>query len=129
MRYLLDAHTLLWSQDDTNRLSAMATATLSDPVHDRLVSIATIWEIGIKVAIGKLPLSKPFRAWIDTAIADLAASVLPITLDHLERQSQLEFHHRDPFDRLLIAQALVEDIPIISSDTQFDVYGVMRLWN
>ncbi len=129
MRYLLDAHTLLWSQDDTSRLSAMATATLSDPVHDRLVSIATIWEIGIKVAIGKLPLSKPFRAWIDTAIADLAASVLPITLDHLERQSQLEFHHRDPFDRLLIAQALVEDIPIISSDTQFDVYGVMRLWN
>lgn len=128
MRYLLDAHTLLWSQDDTSRLSAAATAMLTDAAHDRLVSIATVWEIGIKVAIGKLPLSKPFRAWIDTAIADLAASVLPITLDHIERQSQLEFHHRDPFDRLLIAQALVEGIPLISSDAQFDAYGVKRIW-
>ena len=125
---MLDAHTLLWSQDDTSRLSAVAAATLTDPAHDRLVSIATVWEIGIKVANGKLPLSKPFRAWIDTAIADLAASVLPITLDHLERQIQLEFHHRDPFDRLLIAQALVDDIPLIGSDTQFDAYGVNRSW-
>jgi PIN domain nuclease of toxin-antitoxin system len=125
---LLDAHTLLWSQDDTTRLSAVAAATLSDPAHDRLVSITTIWEIGIKVAIGKLPLSKPFRVWMDTAITDLAASVLPVTLDHIERQTQLDFHHRDPFDRLLIAQALVEDIPLISSDTQFDIYGVKRIW-
>lgn len=129
MKYLVDAHTLLWSQDDTGRLSAVAAATLTDPAHDRFVSIATIWEIGIKVAIGKLPLSKPFRAWMDTAIADLAAAVLPITLDHVERQTQLDFHHRDPFDRLLIAQALVEDIPIISSDAQFDAYGVKRIWD
>ena len=129
MRYLLDAHTLLWSQDDTSRLSAVAMATLTDPANDRLVSMATIWEIGIKIALGKLPLSKPFRAWMETAIADLAASVLPITLDHVGRQTQLEFHHRDPFDRLLIAQALVEDIPLISSDTQFDAYGVRRIWS
>lgn len=129
MRYLLDAHTLLWSQDDTSRLSSVATAALSDPAHDRLVSIATIWEIGIKVAIGKLPLSKPFRAWMETAIADLAMSVLPVTLDHVERQAQLDFHHPDPFDRLLIAQALVEDIPLIGSDVQFDAYGVNRIWD
>jgi PIN domain nuclease of toxin-antitoxin system len=101
---------------------------LTDPAHDRLVSIATIWEIGIKVAIGKLPLSKPFRAWMDKALTDLAVSVLPVTLDHVERQTQLEFHHRDPFDRLLIAQALVEDIPLISGDAQFDAYGVKRIW-
>jgi PIN domain nuclease of toxin-antitoxin system len=129
VRYLLDAHTLLWSQDDIGKLSATATAALSDPTHDRLVSIATVWEIGIKVAIGKLPLSKPFRSWMDMALTDLAATVLPATLDHVERQTQLEFHHRDPFDRLLIAQALVEDIPIISSDAQFDAYGVNRIWD
>lgn len=129
MKYLADAPTLLWSQDDTSRLSAVATATLSDPAHDRLVSIATIWEIGIKVAIGKLSLSKPFRAWMDTTITDLAASVLPVTLDHIERQTQLEFHHRDPFDRLLMAQALVEGIPLISSDAQFDAYGINRIWD
>jgi PIN domain nuclease of toxin-antitoxin system len=128
VRYLLDAHALLWSQDDVNRLTNVATVALSDPTHDRLVSIATVWEIGIKVAIGKLPLSKPFRAWMDTAIADLAMTVLPISLDHVERLTQLEFHHRDPFDRLLIAQALVEDIPLISSDAQFDAYGVKRIW-
>ena len=129
MKYLVDAHTLLWSQDDTSRLSAVATATLTDPAHDRLVSIATIWEIGIKVAIGKLPLSKPFRVWMDTAITDLAAAVLPIKLDHVERQTQLGLHHRDPFDRLLIAQALVENIPLISGDAQFDAYGVKRIWD
>lgn len=129
MRYLLDAHTLLWSQDDIRKLSATAMAPLSDPTHDRLVRIATVWEIGIKVAISKLPLSKPFREWMETAIADLAMTVLPITLDHVERQTQLEFHHRDPFDRLLIAQALVEDIPLISSDAQFDAYGVTRIWD
>jgi PIN domain nuclease of toxin-antitoxin system len=129
VKYLVDAHALLWSQDDTSRLSAAATATLTDPAHDRLVSAATIWEIGIKVAIKKLSLSKPFRAWIDTALADLAATMLPINLDHIERQTQLEFHHRDPFDRLLIAQALVEDIPLISSDAKLDSYGVVRLWD
>lgn len=128
MRYLLDAHTLLWSQDDIGKLSATATAALSDPANDRLVSIATIWEIGIKVAIGKLSLSKPFRAWMETAITDLAMSVLPITLDHIEQQTRLEFHHRDPFDRLLVAQSLVEDIPLISSDTQLDAYAVKRIW-
>lgn len=128
MKHLVDAHTLLWSQDDTSRLPAGAMATLTDPARDRLISIATVWEIGIKVAIGKLLLSKPFRAWMDTAITDLAASVLPISLDHVERQAQLELHHRDPLDRLLIAQALVEDIPLIRSDTLFDAYGVKRIW-
>lgn len=129
MRYLLDAHTLLWSQDDVSRLSEMAMATLLDPVHDRLVSIATIWEIGIKVATGKLSLTKPFRVWIDVAINDLAITLLPITLEHIHRLTTLEFHHRDPFDRLLIAQSLVDDIALIGCDPQFDAYGVKRIWN
>ena len=87
MRYLLDAHTLLWSQDDTSQLSALVTEVLTETSHDRLVSVATIWEIGIKVAIGKLPMSKPFRIWMDTALLDLLLTVLPISLDHVERQT------------------------------------------
>ena len=129
MRYLVDAHTLLWSQDDITRLPEPATTALTNPADDRLLSIATIWEIGIKVALGKLPLSKPFRTWMDTAISDLAMTPLPITLDHVEQLTQLPFHHRDPFDRLIIAQAIVEDIPLISSDTQFDAYGIHRIWD
>lgn len=126
MRYLLDAHTLLWSQDDPTRLSA-ATALL-DPAHDRLLSVATVWEIGIKAALGKLRLSKPFRVWVQTAITDLVLTELPITVDHVERQMGLPFHHRDPFDRLLAAQCQAEAIPLISSDAIFDVYGVQRVW-
>ena len=129
MRYLLDTHTLLWSQDDTGKLSAAATTALTDPAHERLLSVASVWEIGIKVALGKLRLSKPFRVWVQTAIADLVLTELPITLDYVERQMGLPFHHRDPFDRLIAAQSLSEAMPLISSDTIFDAYGVQRVWS
>jgi PIN domain nuclease of toxin-antitoxin system len=129
VKYLVDAHTLLWSQDDTSRLSAAATVALTGAAHDRLLSIVTIWEIGIKVALGKLPLSKPFRVWIETAITDLALTVFSISLDHDERMTSLPFHHRDPFDRLLVAQALTDGIPLISCDALFDAYGVTRVWD
>jgi PIN domain nuclease of toxin-antitoxin system len=129
MRLLLDSHTLIWSQDDTSQLSAVAVAALTDPANDRLVSAATIWEIAIKVGKGRLPLSKPFRQWIDTAMADVCLKLLPITLDHAERQSGLPAYHGDPFDRLLISQALVEGIPIIGCDVAFDAYGVNRIWD
>ncbi len=129
MRYLLDTHTLIWSQDDTSRLPAAATEALNDPVDERLLSIATVWAIGIKVALGKLGLSKPFRAWIETEISDLAVTELPITLDHIKRQMGLPLHYRDPCDRLLIAQALAEDIPLVSGDASFDAYGMTRVWD
>lgn len=129
MRYLVDAHTLLWSQDDTSKLSAAAVTALTDPAHERLLSVATIWEIGIKAALGKLRLSKPFRVWVETAITDLVLTVLPIALEHIERQMGLPFHHRDPFDRLVAAQSLAEAMPVISADAIFDAYGVQRLWS
>lgn len=129
MRVLLDSHTLIWSQDDPSQLPAAATAALVDPANDRLLSVATIWEIAIKVGKKKLPLSKPFRVWIDTAIADLGLTVLHLSLNHAERQSSLPWHHSDPFDRLLVSQSLADNIPIIGSDTQFDAYGVTRIWN
>lgn len=129
MRLLLDSHALIWIQDDTSQLSTAASVVLSDPSNDRLISAATLWEIAIKVGKSRLPLSKPYRLWMETAIADLHLTVLPITLDHAERQSVLPGHHRDPFDRLLVAQALVESIPIVGSDTQFDANGVTRIWD
>jgi len=107
VRYLLDAHTLIWSQDDTSKVSAAATAALTGPAHDRLLSIVTAWEIGIKVALGKLTLLKPFRVWVQTAITDLVLTELPIALKHVEQQMSLPFHHRDPFDRLLGQSSLI----------------------
>ena len=87
-----------------------------------------MWEIGIKFGKGKLPLSMPFRRWIDNAIAALGIRLLPITIDHVERQSTLPPYHNDPFDRLLAAQVLVEGIPLVSVDVAFDAYGVTRIW-
>lgn len=129
MTHLLDAQALIWSQEDPNRLGPAALLALQDPANDLAVGIETIWELGIKTAIGKLTLNKAFRTWIDTAIADLGLAIVPIRLDHIDRHNSLPFHHRDPFDRLLIAQSLVGGIPVVSSDAIFDAYGVARVWN
>jgi PIN domain nuclease of toxin-antitoxin system len=127
--HLLDTHTLIWSQDDPNKLGATAATVLRDPKNALMVGVIVYWEISLKVAVGKLRLSKPFREWVDTAIADLGLGILPVTLDQIEKQLSLPFHHRDPFDRLLASQALVEGIPLVSSDAIFDAYGVNRVWN
>lgn len=129
MQVLLDSHTLIWSQDDPGQLSPTATSVLVDPANDRLLSVATIWEIAIKVSKKKLPLSMPFRTWIDTAIVDLGLTILHLSLNHAELQSTLPWHHNDPFDRLLVSQSLADNIPIIGIDTKFDAYGVTRIWN
>ena len=128
MKLLLDSQTLIWAADDPAKLTALAQALLQDPSHDRLVSAASLWEIAIKFSLGRLPLSLPYRQWMDKAIADLGLILLPITLDHAERQASLPWHHRDPFDRLLVAQAQVESMPIVSADAKLDIYGITRIW-
>lgn len=128
MRLLIDTHSLIWTMDDPRKLGGTATAHLQDPANDLLVSAATIWELAIKFGQGKLALSLPYRQWINRAIADLDLITLPITVEYAERQSMLPPHHRDPFDRLMVAQALVENIPIVSIDAALDLYGVTRLW-
>lgn len=128
MRILIDTHTLFWSVDDPAKVSAMAMAALQPLANDVLLSAATIWELAIKVGIGKWSLSLPYRQWMEKAIMDLKLIVLPITVEYAERQSILPPLHKDPFDRLLIAQALVEGIPIASADAVFDSYGVTRIW-
>ena len=128
MRVLVDTNALIWAVDDPTRLTPAATLTLQDPANELLVSAATVWEVAVKVGTGKLRLSGSYRAWMTKALADLGAAVLPITVEYADAQAGLPFHHRDPFDRLLVAQALTEGISIVGADAQFDAYGVARIW-
>ena len=128
MRLLLDTHTLFWSVQEPSKLSASAMAALQDPTNVRPVSAATIWELAIKVGQGKIALSMPYRQWMETAITDLKLDILPVTVEYAERLSLLPPHHKDPFDRLMIAQALVDGIAVVGVDVFFDAYGVTRIW-
>ena len=128
MRVLLDTHTLLRAVEEPSRLGPDALSTVQDPLNDRLLSAATIWELAIKYGQGKITLSMPYRIWLETAITDLKLELLPVTVEYAERQSTLPTHHKDPFDRMMIAQVLVENIPIVSIDAAFDPYGVLRIW-
>lgn len=128
MKLLLDSHALIWAVEAPNRLSLQAQTCLLDRTHDLVVSTATVWELSIKVGLGKLSLSRPFDHWIEEAITGLGASQLPITIRHAATQSRLPWHHRDPFDRMLVAQAMAEGIEIASADEVLDSYGIARLW-
>ena len=128
MRLLVDANALLFAVDQPARLGARAAFALQDPANQLLLSAATIWEISIKVGLKKLVLTSLYREWISNAVHDLGMSVLPITADYADAQIRLPMLHRDPFDRLLVAQAQVEKIPIVSSDAILDQYGITRVW-
>ena len=130
MNYLLDAHSLIWFALDDPRLSVTARALIENPRHDAIVSAATFWEIAIKVNIGKLPLNRPYEDFIAECLMPGMFRLLPIEPTHMIRLAASPFptSHKDPFDRLLIAQAIVEGIPIISVDVAFDAYPVQRIW-
>lgn len=127
MALLLDTHAFLWFVNDDSRLSANAKSLLESNV-DLLLSIASVWEIAIKVGIGKLALPGSFDRFIPHQLALNDIQLLPLQLTHLNQLVTLPLHHRDPFDRLLIAQAMQEQIPIVSIDNAFDAYGVKREW-
>jgi PIN domain nuclease of toxin-antitoxin system len=101
---------------------------LAIPTNELFLSAGTLWEIAIKTGLGKLTLSLPFAAWMRQAISELGLAILPITVKCADAQIALPAHHRDPFDRLLIAQAQTEDTTLVSADVIFDRYGVKRLW-
>jgi len=128
VRLLLDAHTLIWAVDSPFQLGPSAVVALQLPTNQLLISAGTIWELAIKVGIGKLVLSLPYRQWMSQVMRDLDLEILPLTVEYAATQSQLPMHHRDPFDRLLVAQAQVEKIPVISCDEALDAYGIDRLW-
>lgn len=129
MRLLLDTHTFLWAASDPAQLGDRARALILDPTNERLLSVASAWEMSIKHRTGKLRLEPSPHEFIAEQLARLQATVLPIELRHLVPVASLPLHHRDPFDRLLIAQALVEGIPLLSRDPALDAYeGLVRVW-
>ena len=125
---LLDTHTMLWFFWDDARLSPAAKGLIEDGDNRKLVSIASCWEIAIKVGLGKLDIGEPSRSFLPREIARNNFELLPIGLDHATMVEGLATHHRDPFDRLLIAQATAEQLSLVSADAVFDQYGVVRLW-
>jgi PIN domain nuclease of toxin-antitoxin system len=128
MKLLLDTHAFLWFIMGSSNLSPSARALIEDEASERFLSVASLWEIAIKLSIGKLTLSAPFDVLIPQQLSLNGIELLGVAIHHATVVSTLPFHHRDPFDRLLIAQAIVESMPIISMDTAFDMYAVNRLW-
>ncbi len=128
MRLLLDTHALLWFLAGESRLSPHARRVIADPDNEVLVSIGSLWEITIKASIGKLTLEKPFEQLIPSQLEAERIEVLPIEMHHLATLRGLLFHHRDPFDRLIIVQAIAEGTSVVSRDAAFSEYGVRVLW-
>jgi PIN domain nuclease of toxin-antitoxin system len=124
VRFLLDANSFLWWVTSSPRLSIAARNAISDGTNNTCVAIGSLWEIAIKRSLGKLQFPHAF----ETVLRDERFDLLSITYAHLQTLETLPLHHRDPFDRLLIAQALTERLPIATADRRFAVYGVQLLW-
>lgn len=128
MKLLLDTHAILWFWWDDPRLGSQAREDIVNASNQKLVSIATPWEVAIKVSLKKLDLGGPFPGFFREYMQRSFLEWLPLEDRHFDILVSLPFHHRDPFDRLLIAQAIAEDVPIVSSEKVFDSYGVRRIW-
>ena len=128
MNLLLDTHSFIWFVEDNPSLSSHARILIEEPTNDVFLSIASLWEMAIKISLSKLDLSQPFDLFIPNQLLLNDITLLDITVGHTLRVATLPFHHRDPFDRLLIAQSQVEGMPVISIDSIFDAYGMTRLW-
>ena len=128
MRVLLDTHALLWWLDGDARLSKRARAAIADARTICLVSAASAWEVTTKARLGKLPGALEVAADISGCLRSQQFTPLDITIDHAQRAGSLPGEHRDPFDRMLIAQSQAENLPLVSNDAVFDKYGVVRIW-
>src|SRR5262245_1650665 len=129
MRVLLDTHAFLWFVLNDRRLSANARSIMVDPGNDLLLSPASYWEIAIKVSLGRYQLhGNDFATFMNQQIATNRLGILPVSVAHAAAVSTLPYHHRDPFDRLLIAQAIVEGVPLLSDDSALDSYPITRVW-
>lgn len=128
MKLLLDTQCWLWWFAQPERLNEEAIAHIADENNELWLSVASIWEIGIKVAIGKLPLPDPLDSYISSRMAQLGMRSLEITASHALQAAALPLHHRDPFDRMLIAQAQIEEMTLVSADSMFNKYDISLLW-
>jgi PIN domain nuclease of toxin-antitoxin system len=128
VRLLLDTHVLLWWLEDHPALSRRAKAAIANPANECLFSLASVWEMAIKSSLEKLELPSSVDAFVERHLVGGGFHALAIDLGHIARIATLPFHHRDPFDRLLAAQALEEHLAIVTRDPIFTRYGVRRTW-
>ena len=132
MRFLIDTHAFLWYMAGNRKITAKAIDLIDDSTNnDRLLSAAALWEIAIKYSKGRLELKEPFESLIPRLIQQNSLSILDITIKHTAAVATLPYPasgHKDPFDRLMIAQCQVEQIPIVSCDDKFDAYNIQRWW-
>lgn len=128
MNILLDTHAFLWFVSDDPRLSDTARSLIEADDSQPFISMASLWEISIKISLGKLELEQPYATFIPRQLALNGIGILNFSLEHTAAIAALPFHHRDPFDRLIAVQAKIEEMPLVSADGTFDLYGVKRVW-
>ena len=128
MRVLLDTHTFIWFITGSDELSDKARGLIEDANNQRFLSVASLWEMSIKVSIGKLNLDFSFPDLVIQKVYGNAIDILSISPEHLEQLAKMPFHHKDPFDRLIIAQGLTENMPIITRDRAFASYQANLFW-
>ena len=128
MRYLLDTHTFLWLATDDPQLTPTARAIFVDSNQECFLSAASVWEMAIKSSLGKLTLATSLERLVRGGL-ERGLRILAVTPDHAYRVERLPFHHRDPFDRLLVAQAMHEAMHLVSRDGGLDAYAVTRVWS
>jgi len=129
VKLLLDTHTFLWFIDGNPKLSSHTRQLIEEVTNERLLSTASLWEMAIKVSLSKLTVPLPFTKLVAEHVYGNAIMLVFIAPEHLDVLRTLPFYHKDPFDRLLIAQGLSENIPILSRDEVFDDYGIQRFWD
>ncbi len=128
MRLLLDTHSFLWVQTQPARLSRLVRSFIESSEHEVYLSAVSCWEIAIKAKLGKLRIPDELARAVESAAVQAGFSCLSVSFRHAQAAGQLPLLHRDPFDRMLIAQALEEDLVLVSNETMFDSYGVRRVW-
>ncbi len=129
MRLLLDTHTFLWFINGSPEISNYSRDLIENTTNERFLSIASLWEISIKESLGKLKLPLSITELVAKQVHGNAIKLLHVTPEHLETLRKLPYHHKDPFDRLIISQSIYENMPILSKDQSFDSYAAQRLWN
>ncbi len=127
MKLLLDTHVFIWSDEEPERIPQSQLSAMEDETNDLVLSVASVWEMQIKIQIGKLKLRMPLQEIIDEYRSVNDLQILPIEYKHILALDQLPFHHKDPFDRLIIAQAIAEDFTLVSADSKFSAYLVKLL--
>ena len=128
MNVLLDTHTFLWFVQGSTDLSVSARDLVNNPTTTSFLSMASVWEMAIKISLGKMELQLNLSDFVSHYTAINGFRLLPITLEHTSIVTSVPFHHRDPFDRLLAAQALSEELVLLSRDSILSAYGITRLW-